>query len=44
MGYLKLARQNPRRIKVVPLAKKVATTQAMIREIVERRLRDDNGI
>lgn len=34
-GYLKLARQNARRIKIVPLVKDIARTQSMIRQIVE---------
>lgn len=37
-GYLKLAKENPRRIKIVPLAKEVAATQAIIRKIVDRKL------
>ncbi len=37
-GYLKLARQNPRRIKVVPLAWEIARTQAAIRDIVNKLL------
>ncbi len=37
-GYLKLARENPRRIKVVPLAWKIARTQAAIRAVVDRKI------
>lgn len=35
-GYLKLARQNPRRIKIVPLSWKINKTQAAIRNIVDK--------
>ncbi|MBL7085182.1 MAG: dTMP kinase [Candidatus Omnitrophica bacterium] len=38
-GYLKLARANPRRIKVVPVAGKIAKTQAAIRKIVDKKWR-----
>ncbi|MBL7084506.1 MAG: dTMP kinase [Candidatus Omnitrophica bacterium] len=38
-GYLKLARMSPRRIKVVPLARKIAKTQAIIRKIIEQKFR-----
>ncbi len=38
-GYLKLARQNPRRIKVVPLAWQIAKTQSAIRKIVDKKLK-----
>lgn len=37
-GYLKLAKQNPGRIKVVPLALKIAKTQSMVKEIVDRKM------
>lgn len=37
-GYLKLARQNSRRIKIVPLTWAIPKTQATIRKIVDRKL------
>ncbi len=37
-GYLKLARANPRRIKIVPVAREIAKTQALIRKIVDKKL------
>ena len=37
-GYLKLARANPGRIKIVPVAREIAATQSIIREIVKRKL------
>lgn len=37
-GYLKLARQNPHRIKIVRVSKGINQTQAIIREIVQWRL------
>jgi len=37
-GYLKLAGQNPRRIKIVPLAREINQTQAAIRDIVNKLL------
>ncbi len=37
-GYLKLARGHPGRIKIVPVAKKITTTQAAIRNIVLKTL------
>ena len=37
-GYLTLAKQNPARIKVVPLAQKIAKTQGAIRKIVDRKI------
>ena len=39
-GYLKLARANPGRIKVVPLARKIAKTQGAIREVVDKKLQN----
>jgi dTMP kinase len=38
-GYLKLARENPRRIKVVPLGREIPRTQAAVREIVNKKLK-----
>ncbi len=38
-GYLKLARANPGRIKIVPVAREIAKTQSIIREIVKRKLK-----
>ena len=38
-GYLKLARENPNRIKVVPLIWKIPKTQAAIRNIVDRKIK-----
>jgi len=38
-GYLKLARENPRRIKVVPLAWEIPRTQAAIRKIVDKKVK-----
>ncbi|MBN2097619.1 MAG: dTMP kinase [Candidatus Omnitrophica bacterium] len=38
-GYLQLARENPRRIKVVPLSKDIARTQSAIRKIVDKKWR-----
>ncbi len=38
-GYLKLARENPNRIKVVPLIWKIPKTQAAIRDIVDRKIK-----
>ena len=38
-GYLKLARENPNRIKVVPLVWKIPKTQAAIRDIVDRKIK-----
>lgn len=38
-GYLKLARENSRRIKVVPLTWKIPKTQAAIREIIDRKIK-----
>jgi len=35
-GYLKLARENPRRIKVVPVLRDISKTQAVIRKIIWR--------
>jgi len=37
-GYLKLARANARRIKVVPVAKEISKTQSAIRKIVKRNV------
>lgn len=37
-GYLRLARENPRRIKVVPLTWKIPKTQALIRQIVDKTI------
>ena len=37
-GYLELARRNPRRIKVVPLAWEIARTQNAIRGVVDKLL------
>lgn len=36
-GYLKLARENPRRIKIVPVLRDISRTQAAIREIVDKK-------
>ena len=36
-GYLKLARENPRRIKIVPVFRDISRTQAAIREIVDKK-------
>jgi dTMP kinase len=38
-GYLKLARQNRRRIKIVPLSWKINKTQQAIRDIVDRKIK-----
>jgi dTMP kinase len=38
-GYLRLAGANPRRIKIVPVAREIAKTQSAIREIVKWRLK-----
>jgi dTMP kinase len=38
-GYLELARENPRRIKVVPLGREIPQTQAVVREIVNKKLK-----
>ena len=38
-GYLKLAHENPRRIKVVPLGREIPQTQAVVREIVNKKLK-----
>lgn len=38
-GYLELAAQNPRRIKVVPVEKEIAQTQAAIKKIVDKVIR-----
>ena len=35
-GYLKLARENPRRIKIVPVLRDISKTQAVIRKIIWR--------
>lgn len=35
-GYLKLARENPRRIKIVPVLGDISKTQAVIRKIIWR--------
>ena len=37
-GYLKLARANPRRIKIVPVLRDISKTQDAIRMVVERKL------
>ncbi len=36
-GYLKLARENPRRIKIVPVLRDISRTQSAIREIVDKK-------
>jgi len=38
-GYLRLAKGNPGRIKVVPLAGKIAKTQDMVKQIVDRKIK-----
>ncbi|MCQ9207833.1 MAG: dTMP kinase [Omnitrophica bacterium] len=38
-GYLKLARANVRRIKVIPVAREISKTQSEIRKIVKWRLK-----
>lgn len=37
-GYLRLARENPRRIKIVPLTWKIPKTQVLIRQIVDKTI------
>jgi dTMP kinase len=37
-GYLELARQQPRRVKIIPVQKEVASTQQMIRALVDKTL------
>lgn len=37
-GYLRLVRENPRRIKIVPLTWKIPKTQALIRQIVDKTI------
>ena len=38
-GYLLLARQNPKRIKTVPLSRAIAKTQEAIRKVIARKLK-----